>query len=87
MVRLHITGAAGAGTTTLGSALAAALEIQQFDTDDFYWSPVDPPFSQKRAVEERHRLLDAALAEANSWVLSGSISDWGNPLIPRFDFL
>lgn len=83
---IHIMGASGAGTSTLGRALAARLGIAQFDTDDFYWLPVEPAYSEKRPAAERLRLLGEAFATAGErdWVLSGSIGDWGAPLIPLF---
>jgi len=87
MIRLHITGASGSGTSTLGHALSEHLGIAQFDTDDFYWQPSDPPYTVKRSAEERLRLLNAAFAKAGSWILSGSIGHWGAPLIPQFDLV
>lgn len=83
-MRLHVTGASGAGTTTLGRALAARLGCDAVDTDDFYWLPTEPPFIEKRPVAERLRLLDHRL-RPTSWVLSGSIVSWGEPLVPAFD--
>jgi adenylate kinase family enzyme len=84
---IHITGASGAGTTTLGRALAARLKVAHFDTDDFYWLPVEPAFSIKLPAAERLCLLGDAFDEAGSrgWVLSGSIGDWGASLIPLFN--
>ncbi|WP_420347097.1 AAA family ATPase [Pelagibius sp.] len=87
MIRLHITGASGSGTSTLGHALSEHLGVARFDTDEFYWQPGDPPYTLKRPVEERLRLLNRAFAEAGSWVLSGSIGHWGAPLIPQFDLV
>jgi adenylate kinase family enzyme len=86
---IHITGASGAGTSTLGRALAARLGAAHLDTDDFYWLPVEPVYSQKRPAAERLRLLGDAFATAGArgWVLSGSISDWGAPLIPLFSMV
>ncbi len=82
--RIHITGASCAGTTTLGLALAARLGCDQFDSDDFFWVPTDPPFNQRRPPEERLRLLRPELETRSTWVLSGSLANWGNPLIPHF---
>jgi len=78
--RIHITGASGSGTTTLGKALAAALDVPQYDTDTYYWLPTDPPFSEKRPIAERLALLGPLLAH-DGWVLSGSVVSWGNPLM------
>lgn len=86
-MRLHITGAAGSGTTSLGKALAEEFVITHLDTDDFFWLPTDPPFSEVRPKEERLRLLSEAAAEAGSWVLSGSLGPWSIPLHRHFDLV
>ena len=75
-MRIHIFGASGSGTTTLGRALAEALGIDHFDTDDFYWERTDPPFTLKRPVEERRRLLRRRLLQSEAWTLSGSLVNW-----------
>ena len=76
MLRVHIFGASGSGTTTLGRALAETLGIDHFDTDDFYWEQTDPPFMVKRAVEERRRILRERLLQSEQWTLSGSLVNW-----------
>jgi adenylate kinase family enzyme len=85
--RIHLLGASGSGTTTLGRALAETLGWPHFDTDDYYWQPSDPPFQHKRDPEERRRRLRADLAPHPRWVLSGSLCGWGDDLIPRFDLV
>ncbi|HET7333623.1 MAG TPA: AAA family ATPase [Rhizomicrobium sp.] len=85
---IHITGASGAGCSTLGAALAARLGIAHLDTDTFYWKLTDPPFREKQPEQTRVRLIAGAMENAqNNWVLSGSIGAWGAPLIPRFDLV
>jgi len=86
VARIHIVGASGSGTTTLGVALARAIDGVHFDTDDFFWLPTDPPFTTKRPVEQRLSLLEAELTR-DSWVLSGSLMGWGDVLVPRFDLV
>ncbi len=82
--RIHILGASGAGTTTLGRAVADSAGIPHFDADDFYWLPTQLPYRVKREPAERIRLLSHALDAATSgWVLSGSICGWGDAVIPR----
>jgi adenylate kinase family enzyme len=83
--RIHIFGASGSGTTSLGTALAAKHGHRRFNTDDFYWFPTDPPYQHKRPPEVRLALLRAALADSASWVISGSLCGWGDPMIPEFD--
>lgn len=50
--RIHIFGASGSGTSTLGRAVAARLGYAFLDADDFYWLPTDPPFREKRDVAD-----------------------------------
>ena|ERR1700734_544925 len=88
MTRLtvHITGASGAGTSTLGRALAAHTGAIHLDTDYFYWLPDAPAFTARRPKPDLLRLVDAAIVNAadRGWVLSGSVGEWGAPLIRHF---
>jgi adenylate kinase family enzyme len=85
--RIHIFGAAGCGSSTLGWALARRLRFQHLDLDDFHWHPTTPPFQRKRTSPERLRLLSEATTSSNQWVLSGSLAGWGDALISRFDLV
>jgi adenylate kinase family enzyme len=82
--RLHVLGASGSGTTTLGAALAAALRCPHIDADDYYWRQTDPPFTVKNDPPQRVAALQRALAEQDRWVLSGSVCGWGDVLRPAF---
>lgn len=79
---IHVFGASGSGTTTLGTALSTALGLRLMDTDDYYWLPTDPCFTQSRPPQERLALMRQHLEECAGAVLSGSIVGWGDPLIP-----
>ena len=82
---IHILGAAGSGTSTLGAALAEATGLRHFDADAYYWIPSDPPFLSKRKPPERLRLLHADLdSSPDGWILSGSLCSWGDTLVSRF---
>lgn len=83
--RIHITGASGSGTSTLGRALAAALDGEHLDTDDFFWRPGYPPYREPRPVSERLALLKPRLHDAPRWALSGSLASWGDPLLFYFE--
>jgi adenylate kinase family enzyme len=85
--RIHILGASGSGTTTLAMAIATHHGHRHLDTDHFFWMPTNPPFSEKRPVEERLVLLEKATGESPSWALSGSLCGWGDPLIPEFELV
>jgi adenylate kinase family enzyme len=85
--RIHILGASGSGTTTLGRALAERLNYTHFDTDGYFWEPTDPPFMEKREITLRQQLLMDDLTTHKSWVLSGSLCGWGDIAIPLFDLV
>ena len=87
MGHVHITGASGSGTTTLGHALGERPGWTHLDSDDFFWLKTEPPFQKKRDASERSRLLHGALKEASNWVLSGSIMGWTDFTIPEFDLI
>lgn len=85
--RIHITGASGSGTTTLGQAIATRWGHRHLDTDDFYWEASWPPFRHARPDDDCRRLLGCAMDAAPRWVLSGSLCGWGDVFIPRFDLV
>jgi len=82
-----VLGASGSGTSTLGAALAERARAAHVDTDDYFWEPTDPPFHTPRPPEPRLALLRTELTRHPSWVLSGSLCGWGDPLIPRFELV
>jgi adenylate kinase family enzyme len=82
--RVHILGAAGSGTTTLGQSLSLKLGIRHFDTDDYFWVKTPIPFTEKREVGQRVELLRADLLKEPEWVLSGSLCEWGDFAVPLF---
>jgi len=85
--RIHILGASGSGTTTLGRALAERLQYAHFDTDDYFWLPTAPPFREPRPLIERQQLLMGDLTACKAWVLSGSLCGWGDSAIPLFELV
>jgi adenylate kinase family enzyme len=85
--RVHITGASGSGTTTLGQALAARLHFTFFDADDYFWKPTEMPYTEKRSREERLTMLLHDLEVNPRHVLSGSICGWGRQLEASFELV
>lgn len=86
MRRIHLTGAAGSGVSSIGAMLAKRLQIPHFDTDAFYWDDSCGHFEGKLAEAERIRRLRCAFRSSpGGWVLSGSITGWGDPLLPEID--
>ena len=85
--RIHLMGASGSGVTTLGRALAGRLALPHHDSDDYFWLPTAPPYQTTRPAAERLRLMREMFLPRLDWVLSGSITGWGDALIPLFDLV
>ncbi len=85
--RLHITGASGTGTSTLGRALADVWSVPFHDTDDYFWQPTEPPYTLPRAPSDRLALMEQTFLPRRSWVLSGSLMRWGEPVMPLLDLV
>lgn len=81
---IHIYGASGSGTTTLAKYLRDQRGFFFMDSDDYYWLPVEPPYTRKRNPEERLRLMRQDIDRAEKAVISGSLTGWGDELIPLF---
>lgn len=78
-MRIHIFGAAGSGTSTLGSILSEEFNWPHFDADDYYWKKTDPPYTQKNEIPERHKLLLKDIEGHDSWIMTGSMDSWCEP--------
>ncbi len=81
---IHIFGASGSGTSTLGEKICLELGYKFMDTDDYFWLPTNPKFTTKRNAEERLAMMRADIEDAENVVISGSLVDWGDELIPLF---
>lgn len=82
--RVHVFGASGSGTTTLGRHVASALGARFLDADAYYWFPTDPPFRHKRDPADRVAMIERDVEGLDDWVLAGSLCSWGDPLLDRF---
>ncbi|NBI30206.1 ATP-binding protein [Chengkuizengella marina] len=82
--KIHIFGASGSGTSTLGTELSKELSYTHLDTDDYYWIT---KFTQQRPVPERKELLKHDLSINQRWILSGAICGWGDNFKPYFDLV
>lgn len=81
---IHIYGASGSGTSTLGRKISEELGYKFMDTDDYFWLPTDLQYTTKRSKEERIALMKKDISENDNVVISGSLVDWGDELIPLF---
>ena len=75
---IHIFGASGSGTTTLGKKICSELGYTLMDTDAYYWIPTEPPFKLKRSANERIELMKNDINKSANVVISGSLADWGD---------
>ncbi|MBW7964285.1 hypothetical protein [Bradyrhizobium sp. BR 10261] len=85
--RIHLMGASGSGVTTLGRALAGRLALPHHDSDDYFWLPTVPPYRTTRPATDRLRLMREMFLPRLDWVLSGSVTGWGDELVPLFDLV
>ncbi|MCP3458818.1 hypothetical protein [Bradyrhizobium sp. CCGUVB23] len=85
--RIHLTGASGSGVTTLGRALADRLALPHHDSDDYFWLPTAPPYQTLRPIPERLRLMREMFLPRLDWVLSGSVTGWGDEFVAHFDLV
>lgn len=84
---IHILGASGSGTTTLGKELSKEIGYSHFDTDDYFWIKTDPPYTIKRSIEERIDLISKDINNYDRWILTGSLCGWGDVFISYFDLV
>lgn len=81
---IHIYGASGSGTSTLGRALQDTYAYAHFDSDDYYWLPTNPPFVTPRPRADRVALLQRDVASADNAAVTGSLCGWGDALMASF---
>jgi len=84
---IHILGASGSGTTTLGQAIEQKYGYKWIDTDYYLWHQTDPMFTSLRPSEERIPLMSASIEKNPKCVISGSLCGWGDVFIPQFDLV
>ena len=80
---IHICGACGSGTSTLGQALERKYGYKWLETDDYFHLPN----GQYRSHDERNSLLMAEINKYPKCVISGSLANWGEVFVPRFDLV
>lgn len=54
------------------------------DTDDYFWEATNPPYTTKRSPSSRIKLMREDIERHDNVVISGSLVDWGDELIPLF---
>ncbi|WP_042202616.1 AAA family ATPase [Paenibacillus camerounensis] len=82
--RIHIMGASGSGTSTLGQALAGRLPHRHLDSDDYFW---EHKYTKQRDIIERLSRITYDLDQHEPWILSGAVCGWGDGLRSYFDLV
>jgi len=85
--RIHLTGASGSGTTTLGKALSEKSQFHFIDADDHFWQPTIPPYQLKESRENRLKSILKNIKSTDHSIVSGSVVDWGDELELSFDLV
>ena len=81
-----VSGAPGAGKTTLGKELAQRLKYEHIEIDDYNWRlDTEVPCTVARPIEESHRHLMNDIAKSPYLVLSGSMWVGRDQFTPLFD--
>ena len=86
-MKIHIMGASCAGSTTLGKTLSERLGFPYFDTDTYFWEISDPLFTIRCNPDERNQTIKRDLARQDSWILGGSVINWGQEWKDMFDLV
>jgi adenylate kinase family enzyme len=84
---IHILGASGSGTTTLGKAIGKKWMHTLLDSDDYFWVPTNPMYAMTRGIPERQRLLAEDIRKCERCVITGSLCGWGDIFIPMFELV
>ncbi len=84
-MKVHILGASGSGTTTLGKSLEQRLGWKHLDADDYYWRKTNLPFQIKIPLSERNELITKDVELYDHVIVSGSMVSWGKQWEDVFD--
>ena len=86
--RIHILGASGSGTTSIGKAVCNKLGYKHFDSDNYLWLPTEKPFTAIRSSNEYINLMGKDLSANEKWVLSGHVSyGLGDVYLPLYELV
>jgi adenylate kinase family enzyme len=86
-LKIHLLGASGSGTSSIGKKIAESLQIPFFESDDIFWEETSIPFTQKRDIEIRKTILNDIINKNENWVISGSALKWGDKLLQVSDLI
>lgn len=70
---IHIMGASGSGTSTVGEFLSKMLKYDLIESDFFKWEQTVPEFMIMRPIEESNKLLIDRIEKSNNLIITGSL--------------
>lgn len=82
--KIHILGAAGSGTSTLGTSLSKVLPHTHLDIDDYFWIT---KHSEESQISRKKEKLKTDLSLYKKSILSGTICGWGDAFKSEFDLV
>lgn len=80
---IHVMGASGSGTTTIGNLIAKEKGFNLLESDYYKWEQTNPPFQKMRPQEESDKILLDAIKNSKDLVIAGSLHS--NPI--AFDYI
>lgn len=86
-MRIHILGAAGTGTTSVGKFIASKFNLKHIESDYYAWRQTDPPFSEYLDINESKALLEALFKNEPNFIISGSLARWGKTFGCQLDLV
>ena len=86
-MKIHLLGPSCSGTSTLGKLIADKYSIPWIDSDSIFWIKTNPPFTTKRDINERTKMLKDYFNKNDSLVLSGSALEWGDFIKDHLDLI
>ena len=70
---IHVMGASGTGTSTIGELLGKELDFDVIESDFYKWEQTIPEFQIMRPIEESNKLLIDKIKESKNLIITGSL--------------
>ena len=75
---IHVMGASGSGTSTIGGLLGKTLDFDVIESDFYKWKQTIPEFQIMRPIEESNALLMERITSSKNLIITGSLHS--NPI-------
>lgn len=79
---IHVMGASGAGTSTIGEFLGEKLGFDVIESDFYKWEQTVPEFQVMRPINESNKLLLERINSSSNLIISGSLHS--NPVTFKY---